>query len=627
MTQPRFTALELSRTLRLERALRGVEELKQNAIAIETEFAADFALISPEFRASVQNLAHYLGIRQHDIRPLQQELHQLGLSSLGTLESHVMASLNAVLRTLYELSDRNLTDDLKADPPVSFEVGKSLLQEHTDAILGHNQSDRSVQIMVTMPREAADQPELIYDLLAGGMNIMRINCAHDDASAWQRMIEHLRQAQHQLNKPCNISFDLAGPKLRTGPIEPGPAVVRWHPKRNALGQVTVPALIQFISRFPEDKLSGVLIPVGEAIVAQAQSGDILHLQDARGRDRHVWVTAINEGYFTGECDRTAYVTTGMPIKLYRDANLIGEDAIGNLPSVVQSIPLTPGDILRVVQGDALGKAAERNSDNQVIVPAKVSCTLPEIFRDVKSGERIFFDDGIIEGLIQEVQDNSFQVEIVAVAGGSTKLKSEKGINLPDTDLHLPALTKKDLQDLEFVVQYGDMVALSFVQCPEDILQLISELKRHQAPQLGIVLKIETQRAFAHLPSLLMTAMQHPYIAVMVARGDLGVEVGFERMSEVQEEILWLCEAAHVPVIWATQVLESLAKGGLPSRAEVTDAAMGIQAECVMLNKGPYIKQTLKFLCGILTRMQTHQEKRMATLRQLSVSFMEDSDFK
>ena len=101
-----------------------------------------------------------------------------------------------------------------------------------------------------------------------------------------------------------------------------------------------------------------------------------------------------------------------------------------------------------------------------------------------------------------------------------------------------------------------------------------------------MLKIETQAAFNRLPMLLLAAMRHPPVAVMVARGDLGVEVGFERLSEVQEEILWLCEAAHVPVIWATQVLESLAKGGMPSRAEVTDAAMGSRAECVMLNKGP-----------------------------------------
>ena len=624
MIQSPFTSLELSRTLRLERALQGVEELTKNALTIEADFVEDLAVISPEFQASVHNLAHYLGIRQHDIRPLQQELHQLGLSSLGTLESHVMASLNAVLRTLYQLSDRPLSDHLKTEPLVTFETGKALLQQHTHAILGHNESDRTVQIMVTMPREAADHPQLIYDLLADGMNIMRINCAHDDALAWQGMIEHLRQAQQQLNKPCKISFDLAGPKLRTGQIEPGPQVIRWHPKRNELGQVIAPALIQFICRFPEEKLSGVLLPVGNYLVAQAQVGDILYLQaDARGRKRSVLVTAVHEGYVTGECDRTAYVTTGMPLKLYRDSHLICEDNIVNLPSVVQSISLTPGDILQVVQGDALGKAAERNSDAQVVVPSTVSCTLPEIFRDVKSGERIFFDDGIIEGIIQEVQDSSFQVKIVAVAGGSAKLKGEKGINLPDTDLHLPALTEKDLQDLEFIAQYGDMVALSFVQCPEDILQLISQINRHRAHQLGIILKIETQRAFSHLPSLLMTAMQHPYIAVMIARGDLGVEVGFERMSEVQEEILWLCEAAHVPVIWATQVLESLAKGGLPSRAEVTDAAMGIRAECVMLNKGPYINQTLKFLCGILTRMQTHQEKRMATLRKLHVSFLEE----
>ena len=111
---------------------------------------------------------------------------------------------------------------------------------------------------------------------------------------------------------------------------------------------------------------------------------------------------------------------------------------------------------------------------------------------------------------------------------------------------------------------------------------------------------------------------------MVARGDLGVEVGFERLSEVQEEILWLCEAAHIPVIWATQVLESLAKGGIPSRAEVTDAAMSSRAECVMLNKGPYILQTVKFLCDVLKRMESHHEKKTAMLRKLSISELREA---
>ena len=93
---------------------------------------------------------------------------------------------------------------------------------------------------------------------------------------------------------------------------------------------------------------------------------------------------------------------------------------------------------------------------------------------------------------------------------------------------------------------------------------------------------------------------------MVARGNLAIEVGFDRMAEVQEEILWLSEAAHMPVTWATQVLETLAKTGIPSRAEVTDAAMGERAECVMLNKGEHILDAVRFLDDILHRScKTH----------------------
>ena len=106
---------------------------------------------------------------------------------------------------------------------------------------------------------------------------------------------------------------------------------------------------------------------------------------------------------------------------------------------------------------------------------------------------------------------------------------------------------------------------------------------------------------------------------MVARGDLAVEVGFARSAEVQEELLWLCEAAHVPVIWGTQVLETLAKKGLATRAEVTDAAMSSRAECVMLNKGPYMVEAVRFLADVLTRMHSHQDKKQTLLRRLAVS--------
>jgi pyruvate kinase len=163
------------------------------------------------------------------------------------------------------------------------------------------------------------------------------------------------------------------------------------------------------------------------------------------------------------------------------------------------------------------------------------------------------------------------------------------------------------------------VAYSFVRHPEDIRQLQRRLDELHADHLGIVLKIETQQAFNELPALLLAAMGGGRCGVMIARGDLAVECGFERMAEVQEEMLWICEAAHTPVIWATQVLETLAKTGMPSRAEVTDAAMSERAECVMLNKGPFIRDAVCTLDNILRRMEEHQTKKRAMLRPLHVA--------
>ncbi|TWT81609.1 Pyruvate kinase [Planctomycetes bacterium CA13] len=122
-----------------------------------------------------------------------------------------------------------------------------------------------------------------------------------------------------------------------------------------------------------------------------------------------------------------------------------------------------------------------------------------------------------------------------------------------------------------------------------------------------------------LPLLLLEVMHCLATGVMVARGDLAMECGFERLVEVQEEILWMCEAAHVPVIWATQVLERLAKSGLPTRVEVTDAGMGSRAECVMLHKGENIVEAVQSLADILHRMQTDQAKKRPIFRRLHLA--------
>jgi pyruvate kinase len=189
--------------------------------------------------------------------------------------------------------------------------------------------------------------------------------------------------------------------------------------------------------------------------------------------------------------------------------------------------------------------------------------------------------------------------------------------LPDTDLQLDALTPKDLEDLAFVARHADVVNVVFVPHPEDVEQLRRELDRLSAGEIGIVLKIENVAAFETLPELLLTVMRRHHVGVMIARGDLAVEVGFDRLSEVQEEILWACEVAHIPVIWATQVLDTLARTVSPSRAEVTAAAMSERAECVMLNKGPDIGEALGSVPSIRSsRTQDHQDKKRSLLRRL-----------
>jgi len=249
----------------------------------------------------------------------------------------------------------------------------------------------------------------------------------------------------------------------------------------------------------------------------------------------------------------------------------------------------------------------------------IGCSIPEILDHIQVGESIWFDDGKIGGVVEKVEAEQVLIRITQVRQRGQKLRAAKGINLPESDLRLPALTAKDLEDLPFLAQHADVVELSFVNGTADVELLQKNLERLGGRAPAILLKIETRRGFDNLPDLLLTAMKLPCFGVMIAHGDLAVECGFERMAEVQEEILRICEAAHVLVTWATQVLETLAREGMASRAETTDAAMGERAECVMLNKGPHVLSAVGALDNILRRMQTHQTKKRAKLRKLRLS--------
>lgn len=608
-----------------------IDRILKELIAIRTEMVAETARsqarlekVHTNYRESARNLLHYLALRRRDLRPLQLQLAALGLSSLGRAESHVLATVDAVLEVLHRLRGCSWQVGAQEAAVVDFLHGDQLLSEHTEGLLGQATPERGVRIMVTMPAEAANDYTLVHNLLQQGMDCMRINCAHDDAPAWLRMIEHLRRAQHSLGRSCRIVMDLAGPKLRTGPIEPGQAVVRIRPRRDVYGRVIDPARVWLTaesSPSPPPLPADASLPVPATWLTGLRSGERVKLTDARNSRRIFTVVDVTGNGCWVEATKTTYVVPGTVLHHERGlAN--GKDckaSVGELSPRENAITLRQGDVLILSRDLQTGHLETYDSGGKVLAPAVIGCTIPEVLENVRPGESIWFDDGRIGGVIEKVEDMRVFVRITYPRLRTEKLRADKGINLPDSDLHLSSMTSKDVADLSFVAKHADIVELSFANSVRDVEMLQEHLGRFGSRQPAIVLKIETRRGFENLPDMLLAAMRAPYCGVMIARGDLAVECGFERLAEVQEEILWICEAAHVPVIWATQVLENLAKEGMPSRAEITDAAMGHRAECVMLNKGPYVVNAVCVLDGILRRMQAHQAKKRAMLRELRLA--------
>jgi pyruvate kinase len=578
---------------------------------------------------SARNLAHYLALRRHDIRKIQEQLTELGLSSLGRTEGHVMDTVQAVLKVLVALTGADISLAPPQEPAVAIGEGAKLLDRNTDVLLGPPVPERKVRIMVTMPAEAASDESLVRDLLLNGMNCMRINCAHDNEDVWSKMILNLQKAREETGKDCRILMDLAGPKLRTGPIEPGPAVIKCRPKRDELGRLTEPARVWLFSAegtaTAPPSPADAFLPVPVKFLSRLRQGNTIAFRDARDSHREMKVEKIEENGCWATLSKTSYFVPGIEFRVEAKRRRRGarghafRGRLGELPKTIQSLLLKQGESLLLRRAMEPGQPAKYDKKNRVVSPARIGVTMPEFFDHVKPGEPIWFDDGKIGGIIRTVDDNGLEVEITQARPKGEKLGADKGINLPESDLRVPAVTAADRRALRFVVEHADLVGYSFVRTESDVRELLALLNKLGGESLGVILKIETRKAFENLPRLILAAMQTRGVGVMIARGDLAVECGYQRLAEIQEEILWICEAAHVPVIWATQVLESLAKSGMPSRSEITDAAMGERAECVMLNKGPYAVKAVAILDDILKRMQAHQEKKRSMLRRLHLA--------
>ncbi|MCB0552281.1 MAG: hypothetical protein KDD02_01925 [Phaeodactylibacter sp.] len=597
--------------------LQQVEDIIAQALALEAQYRDKLDRVHPRFRESARNLVHYRALRSNDIRDLQIKLGYMGISRLAKAESHTMANL-CITKAILQASLNNEPLHIRHEGFLSIPEGNRLIRSNAKALLGYRSKGRRTRIMVTLPSEAAEDYKMVRGLVAAGMNCARINCAHDGPEQWKKMVDHLRKASDKLKRKCRISMDLGGPKIRTGQIKPGPEVQKYRPEKDIRGRVVQPVEV-WIGPHPHPGLELLHVPVNGSDLKKLQAGDKLYFNDARFKRREFIITEVGEEGCRAEVYRTAILESGMLLYTDRERKSTPIE-VGNLPPVEGTIQLKKDDLLILQKATVLGEPAQYDKKGKLLKEAHISCTSEEVFEQVQPGDPILFDDGMIEGKIWEVRPDEVVVKIRHTKQGGARLRADKGINLPASKLTIRGLTAKDRKDLQFVAAYADVVNMSFVNSAEDVRDLIEELERLEATdRLGIILKVETQSGFNNLLEILLEGMRVHPVGVMIARGDLAIECGWDNIGRVQEEILSLCQSAHIPDIWATQVLENMAKRGIPSRAEITDAAMAQRAECVMLNKGDYILPAIHLLDTILKDMEPYQEKNAPMLPAMELA--------
>ncbi|MEM9679115.1 MAG: pyruvate kinase [Bacteroidota bacterium] len=596
----------------ISKLIQQIDQLMELIRDNESNYESELSQTHPMYSRSARNLIHYDTFREIDLRKVQKQLQNLGLSRLAKAEEHILSSLIKTRFILYKLLDKNPPKSVKSG--LSIKKSKRIARRNSKELLGYRSKGRRVRIMVTQPTESATNYQLVFDMVKNGMNCARINCAHDNEEVWMNIINHIHKASEALDKKVKIAMDLAGPKIRTGAIELGPEIRKFSSERDEKGVLVHPSIIQLVPEITSDSPTNAL-PLPESWLHLLKVGDVLSLTDTRGKRRELKIVRISESNISAYCNETTYFETGQNIVHDRDE--IPDTSIGKLPAIEQYLLLRIGDELTITKDNILGQPATIDDNGNILTHAHISCQVPEIFDYVTEGDVILFDDGKIEGVIKHVSTNAFVVTITRAKEKGTKLKAEKGINFPNTDLGLSGLTEKDKKDLAFVVKHADVVNFSFVNSKQDVEDLLDELEKLDALEdTNIILKIETRLAFINLKDILLTAMRTKHIGVMIARGDLAVETGWDDIGRIQEEILLMCNSAHIPVVWATQVLESFAKKGLPSRAEITDVVNSLRADCVMLNKGPYIKDVLILLNRILGKMENYHEKNHQMLPKL-----------
>lgn len=566
---------------------------------------------------SLRNLAQYVALQSSLSGRIEDALADHGLASLDTAAPHVLATLDNLLARLAPTASTGVAAGTL--PPVGIEEAHLLATAAADALFGAPRPGGSIRVMVTAPVGAPDEEATVEALLLEGIEVLRINGSTAGSEGLASTLAALRRAQERTGQRCRVLVDLTGRKIRTGPVTPDPAVVRLRPRRDALGKVVEHGRAWLTPRHeltaPPRPVDAV-IPVPAAWLSRLVAGSEVDFEDARGAKRSLKVLAAwPEGCLCG-IEKTAYIQQGTLLH-HRGAapeELAAWGAVDGVPEREGSIRLRTGDTLVITDHGAPGEAAVLDAWGTAVRPAHIGCFPAAALDNVQPGHRVVLDDGKLAGVVEQRSPDGLHVRITLARRDRVRLRAGRGIDFPDSLVALPALSPEDEALLPTIAAEADMVGFSFVESVEDVQDLQQRLADLGASQLGLVLKIETARAAERLPDLIAAALGAGPVGVMIARGDLAIMAGYEQLPGLQRKILSTARAAHVPAIWASQVLDQLARRGVPTRAEMTDLAAAVEADCVMLNKGAYVLKAVRSVRDCAAAAKPATEMAAAVVR-------------
>ncbi len=467
-----------------EQIIQDVEKVKDNFKICDKPI---------ENEKSRDNLLCYLALRKNNIENIQMSLAENGLSSLGRSEENILINIEQVLKHFGHSYDFN------ADVTrTTYDDAKHILSQRSKSLLGRPREERTTRIMVTLDIDGAYQPQLLEELLKNGMDIARINCAYYTKFEWKMIIDAVRNAEKRLiqkgqdiGRKCRIAMDLGGPKIRINSMDliSRPLKIKVLKDTNGRPIRIVKGLLDCDAKYTEKiNLTGVdysfviSISKRKEVLNTLKIGEKINFLDFRERLRSMRVLErISENKIRVGIEKTMLIKEGMilhhekdydKILLFEESNdqdrtkhRIKENQIGFEIGPIRPRPIDievkAGDKLLLYRKNVKGHSS--SSDK----PAGISCGVPEILSQVQPGHRVLIDDGKIGSIVSSVNDEYLELRIIYPSDTIGSIKSHKGLNFPDSNLNLSAITSEDIENLKFkiyskICRYGSNIIYTLI---------------------------------------------------------------------------------------------------------------------------------------------------------------------